>query len=106
VSCGVATFLNDLLKIIGDCVGKLAEDDRVYPVLAWVVGEDIIGLDVVGVSLQGQHHVVMPSGVVGGHGVQNYVHEGMNIQHRSRLDVEVGDDGVFIRRRVGHGLHC
>jgi hypothetical protein len=82
------------------------EDDSIHPCPAWVVREGIARLNVVGegVSCQGQHHVVTPPGVVGGCGVQNDVDERTDIQNRSRLDVDVGDDGVFIRRRVGHGL--
>jgi hypothetical protein len=55
-------------------------------------------------SHRGQQHVVMPPGVVVGRGVQNDVHEGTNVRHSSLLDVEVGDNGVFIRRRVGREL--
>jgi hypothetical protein len=79
---GAATFLNDLLKIRGDHVGELAEDDDIDPSLAGVVGEGIIRLDVVGESISRQ--------------CQNDVHEGRNVWHCNHLDVEVGDDGVFV----------
>jgi hypothetical protein len=46
----------------------------------------------------------MPSGVVGGCGIHNDSHEGTNVRHHNCLDVKVGDDGVFIQQRVGHGL--
>jgi hypothetical protein len=103
---GAAAFPNNLHKIRGDRVGEPRENDNIHPSPAWVVGEGIIRLDVVGegISRQGQQHVVTPPGIVVGRGVQNNVHEGTNIRHRSHLDVEVGDDGVFIQRRVGCGL--
>jgi hypothetical protein len=106
VSRGATMFQNDLHKIRGDCVGELGEGDDIHPGPSWVVGEGIIRLDVVdeGISRQGQWHVVTPPSVVVGRGIQNNVHEGTNVRHHNRLDVEVGDDGVFVRRRVGHDL--
>jgi hypothetical protein len=47
----------------------------------------------------------MPLGVVVGRDVQNDVHEGTNVQHRDRLNVEVGDDDVFVRQGDDCGLH-
>jgi hypothetical protein len=71
VSRGVAAFPNDLHRIRGDRVGEPGKDDDILPGPAWVVGEGIIRLDVVGegISHQGQQHVLMPPGLVVGHGV-------------------------------------
>jgi hypothetical protein len=106
VSHDAAAFPNSLHKIMGDRVGEPGQDDGINPDPAWVLGEGVVRLDVVGegISRQGQQHVVTPPDVVVGRGIQNDVHEGTNIRHRSHLDVEVGDDGVFIRRRGGRGL--
>jgi hypothetical protein len=56
VSCGAAAFSNNLLKIRGDRVGELGEDDNIHHDPAWVVEEGVVKLDVVGegISRQGQ----------------------------------------------------
>jgi hypothetical protein len=58
VARGMATLLNNLLKISGDRVGEPAEDDNVYPGPCRIVGEGVIGEDVVGkgVPCQGHQH--------------------------------------------------
>jgi hypothetical protein len=105
VSRGVAAFPNDLHKIRGDRV-EPGENDGIHLGPACVVGEGVIRLNMVseGISRQGQQHVVTPPDVVVRHGIQNNVHKGTNVRHRSRLDVEVGDDGVIVQRRVGREL--
>jgi hypothetical protein len=48
MSRGAATFLNDLQKIRGDHVGVPTKDDGIHPGPAWVIGESVVRLDVVG----------------------------------------------------------
>jgi hypothetical protein len=108
VSRSAVTFSNDLLKIRGDRVGEPAEDDDVHPGPPRIVGEGIIGLDVVGkgVSYQGHQHEITPEGVVRGRGVQNDVHQLANIRNCSRLDVEVADDGRVVGGAIGRVGRC
>jgi hypothetical protein len=58
VSRGAATFPDDLLKIRGDHVGELVEDDSAHLDPVRIIGEDGVGFDVVseGVPRKGQQH--------------------------------------------------
>jgi hypothetical protein len=47
VLCSVATFLKDLLEVRRDCVGEPAEDYSAHPGPAWIIGEDVVRLDMV-----------------------------------------------------------
>lgn len=79
---GVATFSNDLLTIRGDRVGEPTEDDSLHAVLARVVGEGVVGLNVVkeGISRQDQQHEIMPTSVVERRGVHNDIHQLANVR--------------------------
>jgi hypothetical protein len=67
VARGMTMLPNDLLKIGTDRVGEPAEDDSIHPGPRKIIGEGIIGEDVVdeGVPCQGHQHQVTPDGVVG-----------------------------------------
>jgi hypothetical protein len=45
--------------------------------------------------------VIMPAGVVGGGGVEDDVHQLVDVEHCSRLKVKSSDDRVFIGHRGG-----
>lgn len=51
-----------------------------------------------GVLLETEQHQVVPSVVVGGQGIEDHWHKGVDVLDTRSLSVEVGDDGSFIIR--------
>ena len=98
MSRGVATFLNNLLKIRRDRVGEQAKDDARQRGPGRVIGEGVVGLDVVGegLSRQGQHHEIAPASVFGRRSFQNDVHQLANIRGFYGLDVETGNGSLLV----------
>jgi hypothetical protein len=46
-------------------------------------------------------HEITPAGAVGGGGVEDDVHQLVDVKHCGRLKVKSGDDRVFVGRRGG-----
>jgi hypothetical protein len=46
-------------------------------------------------------HEITPAGIVGGGGVEDDVHQLVDVEHCGRLKVKSGDDRVFVARRGG-----
>jgi hypothetical protein len=46
-------------------------------------------------------HEITPADIVGGGGVEDDVHQLVDVDHYGRLKVKSGDDRVFIGRRGG-----
>lgn len=105
MSRGVATFLNNLLKIKRDCVGEQAKDDARQTGLGRVIGKGVVGLDVVdeGLSRQGQHHEITPASVFARRSFQNDIHQLANIRGFYGLVVETGNDSLLVGG-VGRGV--
>jgi hypothetical protein len=104
VTCGTATLPNDLLKISSDCVGVPVEDDNIHPGPRRIVGEGVVGDDMVGkgVSCQGHQHQATPDGVVGGRSVQHDVHQLVKVWDHRCLSLKVGDKCRIIGGTVDH----
>jgi hypothetical protein len=71
-------------------------NDAVHPYPPRIIGRGIVR-DVLdeGVALESLLHEVTPAGIVGG-GVEDNVHQLVDVEDHSHLKVKVGDDCVFV----------
>lgn len=93
-SNGIEALADDLHEFRRDGVEDPCHQDAIHPEPGCMVGVESIGEDVIikGISAEGEEHVLMPLGEVGGRRVKEDRDERTDVLHAGCLRVEVGDD--------------
>jgi hypothetical protein len=102
---GDATFPGDVLKVDVEGAEDPGDDDVVHPFRGRIIGrrsvEEDMGVEFV--ALEGEHHLIVPAGVVHRRGVQNNANHVADFLYPACLGMQVGDDGRLISDGWGGG---